>query len=234
MDRGIFVALSGAVMQEKRLEFLADNLANVKTAGFKKQQPLFRDAMPSPYGPRTFSTTDSVVTDMGQGMTERTDRPLDVAIKGDGFFVVNTPFGTRYTRDGSFVLATDGSLRTREGYAVEGERGQIRLKSPAVVIDASGAIESGGAVVDRFRLVTFASPEKLVREGNLFAPTPFTTPEAAGASAAIEQGYIETSNVNAVRAMTTMIEAIRSFETQTKMIQTIDEMTRKSIEDVGR
>src|SRR3990172_7791333 len=104
MDRGIFVALSGAILHERRLEVLTDNLANVNTAGFKKQKPVFEDSMPDAYGLRSFSMMKSTVTDMSQGVAEKTGRPLDAAIMGNGFFAVQTPNGERYTRDGSFTI----------------------------------------------------------------------------------------------------------------------------------
>lgn len=235
MDRGIFVALSGAVTQEKRMEVLTDNLANVNTAGFKKQKPLFEDSMPNPYGPRAFSRVKGSVLDMTQGTMEKTDRKLDAAIKGDGFFVVNTPSGSRYTRDGSFTVGTDGTLLTREGYAVQGEKGAIRLTSPEVSIDSTGGVHDKGMDVDRIKLVSFNKPEELKREGNFFIPSDARVKEAAvSPDTQVQQGYVEVSNVNAVTAMTTMIEAMRSYETHTKMIQTLDDMTKKAIEEVGR
>ncbi|MBI2413292.1 MAG: flagellar basal-body rod protein FlgF [Deltaproteobacteria bacterium] len=234
MDRSIFVALSGAVIQEKRLEVLTDNLANVNTAGFKKQKPLFEDSMPDAYGIRDFASMDKVVTDMSQGPAEKTGRQLDLAIKGEGFFVMNTRNGPRYTRDGSFTLATDGTLISREGFPVTGEKGVIKLTSPEVAIDAEGNIRENGAIVDRLKVVSFTNLMDLKREGNFFMPVDGAKETAVSKDTAIDQGYVETSNVNAVRAMTTMIEAMRSFETHTKMIQAIDDMTKKAIDEVGR
>lgn len=235
MDRGIFVALSGAVLQERRLEILTDNLANINTAGFKKQKPLFEDAMPNPSGTRTFARSNGVTTDMSQGMTEKTERKLDLAIKGEGFFVVQTPNGPRYTRDGSFSMGTDGTLVTREGYAVKGEKGVIKLGTSDVTIDAAGNVQEKGLTLDRLKLVSFNRLDGLRREGSFFAPSDASVKETkVNDNTEVEQGYIEVSNVNAVRAMTTMIEAMRSYETHAKMIQTMDEMTKKAIEDVGR
>ncbi|MBI5643127.1 MAG: flagellar basal-body rod protein FlgF [Deltaproteobacteria bacterium] len=234
MDRGIYVALSGVVLQEKRLEVLTDNLANVNTVGFKKQKPLFEDSMPDVYGARTFAMMDKVVNDMSQGITEKTDRRLDVAIKGDGFFAVNTNNGPRFTRDGSFTLGTDGTLLSREGNPVLGEKGVIKLTSPDVAIDAQGDIREKGAVIDRLKLVKFTNSMELKREGNFFVPMDGIKESGVGTGTQVEQGYVEVSNVNAIRAMTTMIEAMRSYETSTKMIQTMDDITRKAIDEVGK
>ncbi len=235
MDRGIYVALSGAVLHEKRLEVLTDNLANVNTAGFKKQKPVFEDAMPSPYGPRTYSVMKEVVTDMSQGTTERTGRPLDLALMGDGFFTVNTPNGARYTRDGSFTVGVDGALLTREGHPVLGEKGVIKLASSDVSIDATGVIRGpGGVEMDRLKLAAFRNQASLVREGGYFVPPANAGEMPVDKGTQVQQGYVEVSNVNAIRAMTTMIEALRSYETHAKMIQSIDDMTKKAIEEVGR
>jgi len=235
MDRGIFVALSGAVLQERRLEILTDNLANVNTAGFKKQKPVFEDSMPNDWGVRTFAKSNGVSLDMSQGMNEKTDRKLDVAIKGDGFFAVDTPNGTRYTRDGNFSMGIDGTLMTKDGYAVKGDKSVIKLSTADVTIDAIGNIEEKGIKIGKLKVVGFNRLDGLVREGGYFAPADVTVKETVvDANTQLQQGYIEVSNVNAVRAMTTMIEAMRSYETAAKMIQTMDDMTKQAIEEVGR
>lgn len=235
MDRGIFVALSGAVVQERRLDILADNLANVNTTGFKKQEPLFRDAFPKPFGPRTFTWMNDVVNDMSAGANKQTGRNLDLALNGEGFFEVETPYGTRYTRAGEFTLDPAGTLVTQDGYAVAGENGPIKLGAEPVEIDAQGVIKQGGAEVARLKLAFFDSPKDLIKEGALFTPEGTEVKEVASiGTTQVEQGYLEYSNVNAVKAMITMIEAQRSYESHTKMIQNMDELTRKAIEEIGR
>ncbi len=235
MDRGIFVALSGAKLQEKRIEVLTNNLANVNTPGFKKQKPVFEDAMPQPDSVRDYSVMKDVSTDMGQGTEEKTGNPLDVAITGDGFFAIDTPNGVRYTRDGSFIAGVDGTLRTKDGHAVLGSKGPIKITSSDVTINQAGALTGPkGQVIDTLRLASFSNPSALVREGSYFAPPAGTKAAAAGSSTQVQQGYIEVSNVSAVRAMTTMIEALRSYETHSKVIQSIDDMTKKAIDEVGR
>ncbi|MEK6531030.1 MAG: flagellar basal-body rod protein FlgF [Deltaproteobacteria bacterium] len=233
MDRAIFVALSGAMLQEKKLEVLSDSLANANTAGFKRLNPIFKDVMASKNSLRSYAQVHSLATDLSSGAMDKTERPLDVAIKGEGFFVVNTGGGLRYTRDGNFTLSTDGTLTTREGYEVQGENGPVRLSSTAVAIDEDGVITENNQQVERLKLAYFEKPETLGRAGSLFV-APDNVQALAAQKAKIEQGYIETSNVSVVKAMTSMIEALRSYETQTKLIQTVDDMTRKSVEEVGR
>ncbi len=233
MDRSIFVALSGAVAQEKKLEVLSENLANVNTAGFKKQSPIFEDVLASQNALRSYTRLDSIAVDFSSGAMEKTQRPLDVAIKGEGFFVVNTGGGIRYTRDGSFTLSPDGTLTTRDGYEVQGENGPVKLSSTAVAIGEDGVITENNQQVERLKLAYFEKPEALNRAGSLFS-APVNMNAIQPQNAKIEQGYVETSNVSAVKAMTAMIEALRSYETQAKLIQTVDDMTKKSVDEVGR
>lgn len=234
MDKGIFVALSGAVLQERRMEVLADNLANVNTTGYKGQRPLFEAALSDEFRIRNFGRLREVATDHGQGLLQRTERNLDMAIRGEGFFVVETPTGKGYTRDGSFVTGKDGELLTREGYAVLGADGPVRLSGADVSVDAVGRIKSAGSTLATLRLASFNDLGMLRREGSVYRAMPGAQEQPMSPNTQVEQGYIETSNVNAVKAMTTMIEAMRSYETHSKVIQSIDEETRKTIEEVGR
>ncbi len=235
MDRAVFVALSGAVTQEKRLQILTENLANINTPGFKKREVIFEDAMVEVGGPRIFSVARSSVINMSQGFNKRTERSLDVALEGKGFFEVETPFGTRYTRNGTFMVGKGGTLATNEGYTVASSGGTINLTGTNVSIDAEGNVSDADAIVGKIKIVDFEDPGLLKREGNYYSvPGPWVKEKAASEMTQIVQGYLEVANVNAVRSMTAMIEASRAYETHSKMIQTIDDMTRKSIEDVGR
>lgn len=234
MDRGIYVALSGAVLQERRMEVLTDNLANVNTTGYKGQRPLFEATLSDQFRIRNFGRLGEVSTDHSQGILQQTGRKLDVAIRGEGFFTVETPTGTGYTRDGSFITGMNGELLTREGYAVIGENGPIKITEPDVTIDAVGRLKSGDKAFATLKLATFNDLTVLRREGSVYRAMPGAREQAVSADTQVEQGYIETSNVNAVKAMTTMIEAMRSYETHSKMIQSIDDETRKTIEEVGR
>ncbi|MBI5344090.1 MAG: flagellar basal-body rod protein FlgF, partial [Deltaproteobacteria bacterium] len=154
---------------------------------------------------------------------------------GNGFFVVDTPSGPRYTRNGGFSVGKDKTLVTGDGNTVIGEKGAIRLNGADVAIDAEGNIREKGVLVDRLKLVGFNNPGLLRREGAYFtAVSPGIKETAFDKDTQVEQGYREISNVNVVQAMTTMIEALRAYETNSKMIQTLDDMTRKSIEEVGK
>ncbi len=233
MDRAVFVALSGAIVQERRLQVLTENLANMNTPGFKKKQILFEDSMAEAGGLRVFAAARRAATDMSQGFTKRTERTLDVALEGEGFFEIDTPAGVRYTRNGTFSTDSKGTLTTSEGYVVQGDGGVIKLTGTNVVIDAEGNISEKGLNVGKLRVVNFEDSSQLKREGNFFlVPGPWVKESAEKGT--VLQGYLEAANVNAIRAMTAMIEASRSYETHAKMIQTIDDMTRRSIDEVGK
>jgi flagellar basal-body rod protein FlgG len=234
MDKAIYVALSGAVLQERRMEVLTDNLANVNTAGYKGQKPLFEASLSDEFRIRSFGRLTDVSTDHTQGILQQTGKKLDFAIRGDGFFAVETPMGRGYTRDGSFIAGVDGDLLTREGHKVLGVDGPLKLSSTDIKVDALGRLMSNGAVVGELKLATFNDLTVLRREGGVYRALPGSQEQPVSPNTQVEQGYIETSNVNAVKAMTTMIEALRSYETHSKMIQSIDDQTRKSVEEVGR
>ncbi len=235
MDRSIFVALSGAVTQEKRLDILSENLANINTPGFKKRQLLFEATIADSGIPRYFSESREVVTDMSQGFMKRSGRDLDMAIQGQGFFEIDTPDGIRYTRNGTFMVDKNGSLVTSEGYGVLGASGVLKLRGSTFMVSADGSISDRDGTLGKLNIINFENPSMLVREGNYYSvPGAWVTEAPLDGMTEVIQGHLEISNVNAVKAMTTMIECMRSYESQTKMIQTIDEITRKAIDEVGK
>ncbi len=232
MDRAIYVALSGVMMQERRLDVTTYNIANADTTGFKRESPLFATILSDMV--RTYPVESGVDIDLSQGAFRNSGNPLDVAIQGKGFFVVKTPWGERYTRQGSFTLDPDGTLVTQDGYPVLGEQGEIRVLGPSVTIDEDGYVASDRALFGRLKVVSFADGADVRREGSFFRVDDADVVDGVlGAGVRVLQGYVESSNVNPVREMATMIEVMRRYETQTKMIQTLDEMTKKAIKDVA-
>jgi len=246
MSGGMYLAAAGALVQQLRLETLANNVANINTTGYKGEKTIFRVAEEdpsqniqpvvgltqplSPYAP-PFST----VIDFSQGAIHQTGNPLDVAINGDGFFNIQTPDGVQYTRQGSFTLDEQGVLVTPEGYPVLGEGGQITVEEGRIEIDEEGGISVDGDEIGRLQITAFDNQAGLKKAGNgRFVPT---DPGLAGRppeNMTLSQGHIEGANVNAVRAMTEMIETSRAFEAYQKVIQSADEATAKSISDVGK
>lgn len=239
MNRGIYVALSGTLAQQKRLDVLTNNLANVNTPGFKKDKAVFKIALPSSdnqtpqFKDKAFVETNSIVTDFSTATQNKTGNPLDISIDGDGFFEVMTPQGIRYTRDGSFKRNETGELITGEGHKVMGDGGPIRIEGTEVKVDREGTIEVDGAPVGRLKVVDFPKPYPLKKEmENLYALPPSVN--ALPSTAEIRQGYTESANVSVIREMTSMIDVMRSYESYIKAMQSMDEVTGKVINEVGR
>ncbi len=246
MSGGMYLAAAGALVQQLRLEMLANNVANINTIGFKGERSVFRiaeepstqipPASPdlvqplSPYAPPF-----SAVVDFSQGSIRQTGNPLDIAITGDGFFSVQTPDGVQYTRQGSFTLDAEGVLVTPDGYPVLGESGEITLEEGAVEIDMQGGVFVDGDEVGRLQITDFSNRDAMKKAGN----GRFVAPDTAirvnrPEDTVVSQGYLEAANVNPVQAMTEMIETSRAFEAYQKVIQSADEATSKSINDVGK
>ena len=245
MDHGIYVATSGFLSQQKRLDIITNNLANVNTAGYKEDVPVFQisrfsqasiqpEGMGLPWSP-VFVSLKQKVTDFSQGTLTKTENPLDVALSGEGFFVVQTPQGPRYTRKGDFTIDRDGTLITQEGHPVMGEGGRIVLSSGEVEIDLEGNVFVDGNQEGRLRVVAFQGQEDLIKEGEArFAWNGKASDVRQLERPDVRQGYLEMANVNPVREMVHMIEAIRTYEAQQKVIHSFDDARKKAVDEVGR
>jgi len=247
MSGSIYMATSGAEAQRIRLQILSNNLANINTTGFKEDRAVFRmpdeglnpDADPDETsGVSASRYTDAIPltthTDYSRGPLQRTDNPLDAAIDGEGFFSVQTDQGIRYTRNGAFTINPDGNLSTQDGDPILGEGGEIAIDGADVRFDGSGNVIVDGAVTDRLRIVKITEPTALKKIGK----TLFQLDENIGAEEPLEyggvqQGFLEGSNVNAVKVMTELIEVQRGYESYQKMIQTMGEMASRVISGVG-
>ena len=245
MSGGMYLAAAGALVQQLRLEVLSNNVANIDTVGYKADRSVFQipdepDAPAvktpldgiqslSPYAPPFAS-----VIDFSQGAIRRTGNPLDAALNGSGFFCVQTPEGIQYTRQGNFGLNEEGVLISPDGYPVLGEGGEITLDAGVVEIDTQGTLIVAGDEVDRLRIADFQDPGSLIKAGNSrFVALDTAIEQERPPETSLQQGYLETANVNPVQAMTEMIETSRAFEAYQKIIQTADEATANSINDVG-
>jgi flagellar basal-body rod protein FlgG len=264
--------------QMHRMNILSNNLANVDVTGYKKDTPIHK-AFPEMMirrmnddGVYTFplgsADTAPVVGKLGtgvevnesytrftQGPLKETGNPFDVAVDGDGFFVVQTPEGERYTRNGNFVLGKEGMLLTQDGMPVMGENGPIQIKKNNFVIDQEGKVYQNGRFsenpqrmvsleenewedveyVGKLRIVDFNRTRYLQKQGNsLWKRTvesgePVQIPESEPTK--VKQGFLETSNVNPVNAMVEMIEVNRAYEANQKVIHSQDSLTGRLIND---
>lgn len=172
-----------------------------------------------------------------EGSFIQTDNKLDLAIKGDAMFVIMTPQGIRYTRDGNFSLDSDGMLVTQSGFPVMGQRGEINLNGKDVHVDQNGIMYSDKVEIDALRLATFTKEDPLRKQGdNLFyllGGEPLPEDDMSG-EISVRQGYLESSNVNVVREMVDMITSYRAYEASQKAVQAQDQTLSKSVNDVGQ
>ncbi len=254
MVRGLYTAATGMNVQAKRLEIISNDLANTTTTGYKKDVAVvssFQDVLMTrlndtqnhvpnngSIGKMTYGAKiDEVYTDFTQGSVISTGEMVDVAIQGDGFFVVQTPNGEAYTRDGNFSINEYGDLVTKEGYAVMGLDGPITLgetflsSGGDVVINGQGEVTLDGQYVDALELVSFEDSRSLTKmDDNLYSST--AAKEAFQGT--VRQGYLESANVNPVTAMVDMIAVSRAYETNQKMIQVQDSLLGKAVNELGR
>ncbi len=234
MDRSIFVALTGAMAQQKRLEVASYNISNADTTGYKKQANLFQATFTDAL--KAYPVDDGIDIDMTQGAIKKTGNKLDLAIMGDGFFVIKTPQGERYTRQGDFTINSDGTLTTKEGFPVLGEKGEIQImgKDKELVVNDAGGISTKNMPQQMLSLVSFNADTKFIKEGQFYTVTEGSVNKnPALGDLHIAQGNLEVSNVNAAKEMVNLIEIIRNYDSQSKMIQALDDLTKKTINDVG-
>jgi flagellar basal-body rod protein FlgF len=250
MSDGIYSALSGAIVQERNLSVVANNLANANTSGFKGDRSVFFEMVTTtPVAPKInpalrYATTADVKIDHQPGSIELTERPLDAALHGDGYFVIETPKGERYTRAGSFVMDHEGVLRTLTGHTVMGENGPIQqrgkeLRIPEdareIQINPDGSIYADAVEIGKLKLARFANERDDLRKDGLtwFVPKDGVQPLDAAKTTTVEQGFLEDSNVNAVGGMNELIMLTRSFEALQKVIETFRELDNRTARDVG-
>ncbi|MFL5816401.1 MAG: flagellar hook-basal body protein [Conexibacter sp.] len=225
MERGLYIAASGMVAEQMRQDQIANDLANASTPGYKADrvtQRAFADLLLSNTatgqavgGLTTGVAADRMVTDVSPQPLRDTGEPLDLAIVGDGWFGVQTAQGTRYTRNGQFTAAGDGTLTDQLGNPVLGRNGQ------PVKVDGAGHVDAHDVGV-------FALSDPAKQGDNLFSGTAGGT--VAGA---VRTGALEGSGVDPARTMVDMIASFRAFEAGQKVIQTIDESLHKTATQVA-
>jgi len=246
MIRGIYTGASGMVAESTRTDVISNNLANANTAGFKKDVAVSKD----------FSTVlitrindgadapvigsvgrgtmiDEVATNHSTGLMRNTGNSFDMAIEGQGFFVVQTPQGVRYTRNGTFAKNINGEIITNEGYRVLGENGPISVQGTKMVVSDDGNVFVDDQQVGKLQIMEFENKKALVKEGgSLYAATPGETGKVG--TTGVRQGFLEMSNVNVVGEMVNLIANYRAYEINGKVVQSHDQLINKAVNDVGR
>lgn len=227
MSSGFYAAFSGWLARSEALDSAASNLANAGTQGFRAEREYFRSALmgPDALGDQLDSTVNNFGVlggnqlDLGQGALTATGNPLDVAIQGQGFFVIQTKNGVRYTRDGSFQRAADGTLTTTQGEPVLNPLNRpIRVPTGDIIIGADGAISVDGAVAGNLGIFNFASAQSITPEGtNRYAPANGATAQPA-TGAMLRQGSLEGSNQDVIQGTMQLILAQRQAEMMQKAL----------------
>ncbi len=278
--KNIWVPLSGQVAQQRKVETIANNVANANSVGFKKDQLVFKEHLTAltrgledidvprkEFAPADFYHTqgaenamvavDGSFTVFEQGTMIPTSNPLDLALKGEGFFEVLTPTGVRFTRKGNFSLSRDGELVTDQGHrllsalAVPEEALQDPVSAAAVpnpeervlrvpanaklTFTDDGEILTRDGAVGRVSVIEVKDRQALRKEGNSL----FITPDEANLvrtniKTTVNQGFLEGSNVNAIEEMSELIKAHRHFESIQKAINAYDQISGKAANEVGK
>ena len=256
MINSLWVAKTGMQAQQTQLDVISHNLANVSTSGFKRGTAVFEDliyqnlrqvgaasteqtelptGLQLGLGVRTVATSRNY----SQGNLQQSGNNLDLAVNGDGFFQIQQADGTiGYTRDGAFQVNSQGQMVTSGGYLLSGGI-TIPADARSVTINNQGQVSvvqgtnAAPTVVGQIELASFINPAGLEARGqNLFTETaasgnPITGAPGSNGMGPVMQGYLETSNVNVVQELVTMIQTQRAYEMNSKAIQTSDQMLAK-------
>jgi flagellar basal-body rod protein FlgF len=249
MENALLVGLSRQMVLERQMDVVANNVANVNTNGFKADKSLFEEYLRTGAHEDNFVGNDRAISyvldrgtfkDFTQGPTEETKNPLDLAIDGGGFLVVQTAAGERYTRDGGLQINNQGQLVTAAGDPVIGSSGPIVFQPTdhdiSIAADGNITVLEGLNRIDsvrgKLRVVSFADAQKLLKEGsNLYsAGTAAAQPDTASR---IRQGFVEKSNVNSVTEMSRMIEVTRTYTQIATLLQQQSDLHKSAIEKLA-
>ncbi|HTW46807.1 MAG TPA: flagellar hook basal-body protein [Acidobacteriaceae bacterium] len=243
MDSGYYAAFAGLLARSQGLDVAAGNLANAGTAGYRAERDYFRAAILGPEAldsqlnttVNSFGVLGGSRLDLGQGALTPTGNPMDLAIEGDGFFAIQTRQGVRYTRDGEFERAQDGTLTTQAGEPVLDAKDQpIRIPAGETAVGVDGAVSVNGAVAGKIALFSFASGDALSAEGaNRYAAVQGAQP--APGSGAIRQGSLEASNQDVIGGSLQLVLMQRQAEMMQKAVSIFsNDFDKPASEDLPR
>jgi flagellar basal-body rod protein FlgF/flagellar basal-body rod protein FlgG len=220
MDSGYYALGTALIARTQALDTIANNLANESTTGYRAVRNMFSSVLNTAAGApgsdvnqaiNNYGVLGGTMVDRSQGAVQKTGNGLDVAIQGSGFLVVQTPNGRMYTRNGALQVSSKGQLITAAGDPVLGDKGPIMMLPGPASISADGTISSNGAVTGKLKLVDFPPGTKINSAGANYYTAPIKS-ETVPTSTTLQQGALESSNVNAVTAMVELINAQRTAE----------------------
>lgn len=249
MIQGLYTAATGMVALEARHDVLANNVANAATPGYKRQEPVqmgFYQLFSDELHRSSFYTRDTApgggvkmmetAPYMAGGQLYQTEDPLHVGLEGPGFLVVDTPEGDRYTRAGDLTIDAQGDLSTRSGFKLQSaEGGAISVGGGVALISDDGSVRVNGQPAGQLRVVEFATPNRLMREGDsLYRASDEVAAQMAPASdTLVQHKQLEMSNVNLPQEMGNMMLGLRAYEANQRVLTTIDTTLGRLIDQVA-
>ena len=238
MQSGLYVALSGQLAIQRRLDTIAQNVANSSTAGFRGEQVKFESILSqTPLDTVAFSSAGKSYLSRRPGELTRTDNPLDVAIEGDAWFAIATPAGQVYTRDGRMRMTEAGELQTLNGYAVLDVGGAPIVLNPNAgppQIARDGTITQDGQQMGAIGLFRISELSSLARyENSGVLPDRPAEPVLDFVQTGVVQGYVERANVNPIEEMARLVSVTRAFEAITSALNDTDSSLREAVRTLG-
>ncbi len=242
MENTSFVALSRQGTLRRQMAIIAHNIANMNTTGFKGENMMFIEHLEKSRGGErilgdklAFVRDIATVRDTSEGHLVKTGNPLDLAIRGDGYFAIETAAGERYSRNGRFRLDEAGQLVNQQGNAVLSDGGQPFFFAPGdteITVSRDGIISTENGALGRLRVVTFENLQELTASagGLSSSETPPTDVEGPD----VVQGMLESSNVQPIIEMTKMISVHRAYESIKRFIEREDERIKTMVEELAR
>ena len=244
MDPLTSTAASGMRSRMESLDLLANNMSNASAAGFKADREFYglylsaeASGQPSGSDQPTMPVIERHWTDFGQGSLTSTENPLDIAISGNGFFSVQSPAGTLFTRDGSFRISPQGDIETSNAYKLLDQDGKpIRIdSSKPVEITADGMVRQDGLDVARISVVTFPDVHSLAKHGqNYFQVSVDNVKPTPASQVEILQGKLENANFQPAESAVRLVTVLRQFENLQRALSVGTEMNKRAVEDVAR
>jgi flagellar basal-body rod protein FlgF len=243
MENTSYVALSRQATLRRQMDVVANNLANMSTHGYKGGSMMFVEHLVKSKGgdglltPKLAYVRDiATLTDTSAGPIETTGNPLDLAIQGDGFFVVDTPEGQRYTRNGRLQLDNTGQLVNQLGQPVLADGGAPIIFAPEdteIVISRDGTVSTNNGELGKLRVVTFDNLQELERTSGAQFIAAEDNPAQDVENASVLQGAVEGSNIEPIREMANMIAVHRAYDGVKSFIEREDERQRSMIRDLA-
>jgi len=238
LESGLYVAVSGQLAAQRRLDTIAHNIANINTPGFRAEEVSFASLISNAgKDPVAFSSSGESFISRKTGPVIQTGNPLDIAVSGDAWMAMETPSGLAYTRDGRLQVTQEGQLRSINGYPVLDVSGapiQVGPKDGPITISADGMVSQQGLRLGAVGLFTLDEQSKLVRYDNsaLLSDIP-GQPVVNFNNVSVQQGFLEKSNVDAMMEMTKLITLTRNFEAVSSATDQFQDSLKEAIRKLG-